>query len=250
MGQIVASLASLTAMEIVLGIDNVVFISLLAGKLPVSRRGAARRLGLAVALVTRLGMLLGISWLMRLTATLVTVLGVDLSGRDLILLAGGLFLIGKATHEIHGRMEGGQSEQRAGAPASFGWVVAQIVVLDVVFSLDSVITAVGMAQQLWVMVTAMVLAVGLMIGASGAIAGFVERHPSLKMLALSFLLLIGVTLVGEAIDKHIAKGYVYFAMGFSLFVEALNLRAGKAGAAEIPRRIGQEPARQRAPSGS
>ena len=231
--QLVGALASLTAMEVVLGIDNVVFISLLADKLPEARRGAARRLGLAVALFTRLGMLFGISWLMRLTATLVTVLGVDLSGRDLILLAGGLFLIGKATHEIHGRMEGEEGQRRSGAPASFGWVVAQIVVLDVVFSLDSVITAVGMAQQLWVMVAAMVIAVAMMIAASGSIAGFVERHPSLKMLALSFLLLIGVMLVGEAIDKHIAKGYVYFAMGFSLFVELLNLKMRKPAAAPV-----------------
>jgi predicted tellurium resistance membrane protein TerC len=234
MGQILASLASLTAMEIVLGIDNVVFISILASKLPDAQRGTARKLGLAVALATRLLLLLSVSWLMGLTAPLFSILGKELSGRDLILLAGGLFLIAKATHEIFDRLEGPELAQQGQAKAaSFTGVIAQIAVLDIVFSLDSVITAVGMAQQLWVMVVAMVVAVGVMLAASGGISRFVERHPSVKMLALSFLLLIGVMLVGEAIDHHIAKGYVYFAMGFSLFVEVLNLRLRKVHAKPV-----------------
>ena len=222
------SLATLSAMEVVLGIDNVVFLTILAGKLPPARQPLARRLGLAAALLTRLALLFAISWLMGLTADLFTLRGKGFSGRDLILGAGGLFLIGKATFEIHDKLEARHAEAEAGAPAagvSFGWVLLQIALLDVVFSLDSVITAVGMARHLEVMVAAMFLAVGVMLVFAGAIGRFVERHPTVKMLALAFLILIGVMLVADALDQHIPRGYVYFAMGFSVFVEMLNIRA-------------------------
>jgi predicted tellurium resistance membrane protein TerC len=226
------ALATLSAMEIVLGIDNVVFLTILAGRLPAEEQPRARRLGLAFALVTRLGLLFAISWVMGLTAPLFHVhfLGRGVSGRDLILLGGGLFLIGKATFEIHDKLEV-EHEAEKSAPRGRGafWaVIVQIALLDIVFSLDSVITAVGMAQHLPVMVTAMVLAVGVMLVFANAIGNFVERHPTIKMLALSFLILIGVMLVGEGLGKHIEKGYVYFAMAFSLGVELLNMKMRKA----------------------
>jgi len=219
------SLLTLTAMEIVLGIDNIVFIAILVGKLPAEQQPKGRQLGLGLALVMRLGLLFAISWVMGLTEPLFTVAGRSFSGRDLILLGGGLFLVAKATHEIYDKLEVAHEERvRAGAAASFGVILAQIVALDIVFSLDSVITAVGMAQQLFVMVIAMVAAVGVMLVFAGRIGDFVNRHPSMKVLALSFLLLIGVMLVAEGMGQHIGKGYIYFAMAFSLGVELLNMR--------------------------
>ena len=219
------ALVTLTALEVVLGIDNVIFISILAGKLPPAQQARARRLGLGLAMLTRILLLLSLAWLARLTAPLFTVAGHPVSGRDLILLAGGLFLLAKSTFEIHERLEGEEGHASARVPARFGAVLAQIVLLDVVFSLDSVITAVGMANQVPVMVAAVVLAVGVMLLAAGAVSAFVDRHPTVKMLALSFLLLIGFSLVAEGLGLHIPKGYVYFAMGFSVLVEALNLAA-------------------------
>jgi len=229
------SLATLSAMEIVLGIDNIVFLSILAGKLPAEQQPSARRLGLGFALVTRLALLLGITWVMGLTRGLFTVLGHEWSGRDLILLGGGLFLLGKATFEIHDKLEVTHEAELSGGGkgASFWLVIAQIGVLDVVFSLDSVITAVGMAQHLAIMIAAMVLAVLVMLVFAGPIGAFVERHPTMKMLALSFLLLIGVMLVAESFGKHIEKGYVYFAMAFSFGVELLNLRLRRPGGAPV-----------------
>jgi predicted tellurium resistance membrane protein TerC len=221
------SLATLSAMEVVLGLDNIVFLSILVGRLPPAQQPSARRIGLALALVTRLGLLFAISSVMGLTAPFFTVLGRAVSGRELILLGGGLFLIGKATFEIHDKLE-----TRGHAPASAGrgkyWlVIAQVALLDVIFSLDSVITAVGMARALPVMVTAMLVAVGVMLVFAGAVGQFVDRHPTMKMLALSFLILIGVMLVAEGLGQHIDKGYIYFAMAFSLLVELLNLRLRK-----------------------
>jgi len=228
------SLATLAAMEIVLGIDNIVFLTILAGKLPPERQPLARRLGLAAALATRLGLLLAIRWLLGLTADLFAVGGKGFSGRDLILGAGGLFLIAKATFEIHAKLEASHPEARGtGRTASFGAVLLQIALLDVVFSLDSVITAVGMARHVEVMVIAMVLAVGVMLVFAGAIGTFVERHPTVKMLALAFLILIGVMLLADAFDRHVPRGYVYFAMAFSLAVELLNLRARRGAAAPL-----------------
>jgi predicted tellurium resistance membrane protein TerC len=222
------ALVSLSAMEIVLGIDNIVFISILVGRLPPEKRAFSRRIGIAAALITRLGLLFAISWVMRLTDPLYTVLGNALSGKDLILIGGGLFLLGKATLEIHHKLEGGGEAADGGKNRSSAFlVIVQIMVIDVVFSLDSVITAVGMAQQVWIMVVAMLLAVAVMLAASSFIADFVERHPSVKVLALSFLLLIGVMLIAEGFDQHVDKGYIYFAMGFSLFVELLNIRRSK-----------------------
>jgi predicted tellurium resistance membrane protein TerC len=219
------ALLSLTAMEIVLGIDNIVFITILVGRLPSDKRRWVRQVGLVGALVTRLGLLFTLSWMMRLTEPIVTVLDHALSGRDLILLGGGLFLIGKATLEIHDKLEGGgEGEHGGGKARAAGLVIVQIMIIDIVFSLDSVITAVGMAKQLWVMVTAMIVAVGVMLVFAGAVGDFVERHPSIKILALSFLILIGVMLTAEGMGKHVSKGYVYFAMGFSLGVEMLNIR--------------------------
>ena len=219
------ALFTLTALEIVLGIDNIVFISILAGKLPKGQQARARTLGLALAMFTRVGLLFSLSWIIRLTAPLFTVLGQEISGRDLILIGGGLFLIGKSTHEIHGKLEGEEGERTSKAAAHFGSIIVQILLLDIVFSLDSVITAVGMVDQLAVMVAAVVIAIGVMLVASGPISAFVEQHPTVKMLALSFLLLIGVSLLAEGFDQHIPKGYIYFAMGFSVLVEALNLWA-------------------------
>ena len=224
-----AALLTLTALEIVLGIDNIIFISILAGRLPAADQKKARTLGLALAMLMRIALLMSIAWIMRLTAPLFTVFNQEISGRDLILLLGGLFLIWKSTHEIHERLEGENDAQRSGrAAATLGSVLFQIALLDIVFSLDSVITAVGMADDVPVMVAAIVIAVGFMMFAAGPVSAFVERHPTVKMLALSFLLLIGVTLIAESFDRHIPKGYVYFAMAFSVFVEMLNLRAGKA----------------------
>lgn len=220
------ALLTLSALEIVLGIDNIVFISILAGKLPANMQARARSIGLGVALVTRILLLLSISWVVGLTEPLISIMDFDISGRDLILLVGGLFLIAKSTHEIHERLEGheGSDAPKPAAP-SFGAVIAQIAVLDIVFSLDSVITAVGMADELWVMIAAVVIAIAIMLFAAKSISEFVNRHPTVKMLALSFLLLIGFTLIVEALHFHLPKGYVYFAMGFSVFVEMLNLRA-------------------------
>jgi predicted tellurium resistance membrane protein TerC len=222
--EIYVSLLTLSAMEIVLGIDNIVFISILSAKLPKAQQESARRLGISLALFMRLGLLFAISWVMGLTEPLITV-GKHFSGRDLILLGGGLFLLFKATHEIHDKLETATEPlQGPGGRANFGWTVAQILLLDIVFSLDSVITAVGMAQHLGVMITAMVIAVVTMLIFSGKISRFIDDHPTMKILALSFLLLIGVMLIAESMGQHISKGYIYFAMAFSLLVELLNLR--------------------------
>ena len=217
-------LLTLTVLEIVLGIDNIIFISILAGKLPAGQQTRARQVGLLGAMLTRIALLAVLAWIIRLTAPLFSVLGRDVSGRDLILLAGGLFLLTKSTREIHDALEGESGRDNPRARASFAAVVGQIMVLDIVFSLDSVITAVGMARHLPVMVAAVVLAVAVMMFAAAPISDFVHRHPTVKMLALSFLLIIGVSLVADGLGQHIHKGYIYFAMGFSVFVEALNLR--------------------------
>ncbi|MES1211086.1 MAG: TerC family protein, partial [Acidobacteriota bacterium] len=219
------ALLTLTVLEIVLGIDNIIFISILAGKLPPEQRNKARKLGLGLAMFIRVGLLASLAWIARLTNPLFTVLGQDISGRDLILLIGGVFLLGKATHEIHDKLEGAEGQTGTRAAASFASVITQILLLDIVFSLDSVITAVGMANELAIMITAVVLAVGVMLFAAGPISEFVDRHPTVKMLALSFLLLIGMSLIAEGLDQHIPKGYLYFAMGFSVLVEMLNLRS-------------------------
>ena len=221
------SLATLAAMEIVLGVDNIVFLTILAGKLPASQQPLARRLGLGAALATRLGLLFAITWLMGLTADLFSVASKGFSGRDLILGLGGLFLIGKATFEIHDKLETGGHAPASSGKSAYWLVIGQVAVLDLVFSLDSVITAVGMAQHLSIMVVAMLVAVGVMMAFAGAVGQFVERHPTMKMLALSFLILIGVMLMAEGLGQHIDKGYIYFAMAFSLLVELLNLRLRK-----------------------
>ena len=221
------ALGTLTVLEIVLGIDNIVFISILAGKLKHGERERARKLGLSLAMFIRIGLLLSIFWVMGLTAPLFSAMGQEISGRDLILLIGGLFLIAKSTHEIHDKLEGAEGEGNARVAASFAAVIVQILLLDIVFSLDSVITAVGMAEQVSIMIIAVVLAVGVMFASAGPISDFVDRHPTVKMLALSFLLLIGVSLIGEGLEQHIPKGYIYFAMGFSIFVEMINLRVRK-----------------------
>ena len=222
------ALFSLTAMEIVLGIDNIVFLAILSQRVPPDQQKRARRLGLILALGMRLGLLLTLSWIMGLTRPMFTILGKGISGRDLVLLGGGLFLMAKSVHEIYEKMEVPQEEQAQGAArASFAAVLAQIMVLDIVFSLDSVITAVGMAQQVWIMVTAMIVAVGVMLLSADTVSEFINRHPSMKILALSFLLLIGTLLVAEGFGKHVEKGYIYFAMGFALLVELLNLRMRK-----------------------
>jgi predicted tellurium resistance membrane protein TerC len=219
------ALVTLTAMEIVLGIDNVVFIAILTARLPAAQQPLARRLGLALALIIRIGLLFAITWVMSLTTPLFTV-GRSFSGRDLILLGGGLFLIVKAVSEIHGKVEGGHASAEAARQgrASFAWVLAQILVLDIIFSLDSVITAVGMANQVSIMVVAMIIAMLVMLVSMDTVSGFVERHPTIKILALAFLLLIGVMLVAEGMGRHVEKGYLYFAMAFSLAVELLNMR--------------------------
>lgn len=221
------ALVTLTVLEIVLGIDNIIFISILVGKLPDRQQPRARRLGLFLAMFLRIGLLASLAWLIKLTAPLFTVLRQEISGRDLILIVGGLFLIFKATREIHERLEGEEGEANARVAAGFSAVIVQILLLDIVFSLDSVITAVGMANHLAVMITAVVLAVGVMMWAAKPIGDFVARHPTIKMLALSFLLLIGVSLIAEGLNVHIPKGYIYFAMAFSVLVEMLNLRETK-----------------------
>ena len=218
------ALLTLTVLEIVLGIDNIIFVSILAGKLPAGEQPRARTVGLTLAMVTRILLLLFLTGIMRLTLPLFSPFGHPFSGRDLILLLGGLFLIWKSTREIHDKLEGEEGRQNVKAGATFGGVIVQIALLDIVFSLDSVITAVGMVRQVGVMIAAIVLAVLVMLVAAGPISNFVHRHPTLKMLALSFLLLIGVTLIADGLGQHIPKGYVYFAMGFSVFVESLNLR--------------------------
>ncbi|HUG41660.1 MAG TPA: TerC family protein [Longimicrobiales bacterium] len=220
--------ATLTSLEIVLGIDNIVFISILSGRLPEGQQARARTVGLALAMLTRILLLLALAWVIGLTAPLFAVVGEEISGRDLILLGGGLFLVGKSTYEIHHKLEGDEETDPATRSyPSFAAVITQILLLDLVFSLDSVITAVGMVDEVGVMIAAVVVAVLVMLVAAGPISRFVERHPTVKMLALSFLLLIGVTLILEGFEEHIPKGYIYFAMAFSLFVELLNIRAHK-----------------------
>ena len=218
------ALLTLTVLEIVLGIDNVVFIAILSERVKPQLRARARRVGLLIAMLSRLALLFSIVWIMRLTAPLFAVLGHEVSGRDLILIAGGLFLLFKSTREIHHKLEGEEADGGERKVASFGSVVAQIALLDIVFSLDSVITAVGVAEDVAVMVIAILIATGLMVAAAGPVSRFVNRHPTVKMLALSFLLLIGMTLIADGMGQHVPKGYVYFAMGFSVFVETLNLR--------------------------
>ena len=234
------ALVTLTFLEVILGVDNVIFISILSGKLPQDQQLKARRTGLLGAMVMRILLLLSIAWIIRLTAPLFTVFGWEISGRDLILIGGGLFLLGKATVEIHDRLEGEEEHGSARVAPSFGAVIAQIMALDLVFSLDSVITAVGMAEDITVMVAAVVLAVGIMMVSAESISGFVNRHPTVKVLALSFLLLIGLSLIGDGLDMHIPKGYIYFAMGFSVFVEMINLRLrGSAAPVELHQRYEQ-----------
>jgi predicted tellurium resistance membrane protein TerC len=220
--QVWASLVTLTALEIVLGIDNLVFIAIVAGRLPLERQNAARQVGLSLALITRLALLTSITWIIGLTQPVFEIFSQPVSWRDIVLIAGGLFLLYKGTKEIHQRLEGGGQEKAASARTSFAGVIAQIMVLDVVFSLDSVITAVGMANTLWVMATAIIIAVVIMLVASRPLAEFVERHQTVKMLALSFLLLIGMTLIADGAGFHVPKGYIYAAIGFSVAVEALN----------------------------
>ncbi len=215
---------TLLALEVVLGIDNVIFISILAGKLPADEQPRARHIGLGLALITRVLLLLSLSWVIGLTAPLFNVLGHGISGRDLILILGGLFLLGKATFEIHENLEGEQGHASRSVKANFTSVIVQILLLDLVFSLDSVITAVGMVDRIEIMVAAVVVAIAFMMVFAAPVSGFVARHPTIKMLALSFLLLIGLTLLVEGFEVHIPKGYIYFAMGFSVFVELLNLR--------------------------
>jgi predicted tellurium resistance membrane protein TerC len=236
------ALVTLTALEIVLGIDNIIFISILVGRLPEQQRNKARVLGLGLAMVTRILLLLSLTWVMRLTAPLFSLFAHEVSGRDLILLSGGLFLLWKSTMEIHGSLEGEEERRTAGAPSRFGAILVQIAILDIVFSLDSVITAVGLAQDVAVMIIAIVLAVIVMMFSSRGIGEFVDRHPTIKMLALSFLVLIGVTLIAEGFDLHIPKGYVYFAMAFSVSVEMLNLRARRKAAhpVKLHKPIGEE----------
>jgi len=224
------ALATLTVLEVVLGVDNVIFISILAGKLPRDEQARARRVGLLLAMFMRIALLFSIAWIIRLTEPLFSVFGKSFSGRDLILLGGGLFLIAKATHEIHDKLEGEEGHGSARVAASFASVIVQIMLLDIVFSLDSVITAVGMADDLPVMVAAVVIAVGVMMLSAGAISAFVDRHPTVKILALAFLILIGVSLTAESFHTEIPKGYIYFAMAFSVFVEMINLRVRAKGA--------------------
>ncbi len=224
------ALGTLTALEIVLGIDNIIFISILVGRLPEHQRKFARRTGLGLAMIARLVLLFSISWVMGLTESWFTVLGQGISGRDIILIGGGLFLLAKATHEIHNSLEGSDEEGRPVVAAGLGMVLAQIAVLDIVFSLDSVITAVGLVDHVSIMAIAIILAVTVMLIAAEPIGDFVDRHPTVKILALSFLILVGVTLMVEGFDVHVPKGYIYFAMAFSVAVEMLNIRMRKVAA--------------------
>ena len=218
------ALITLTSLEIVLGIDNIIFISILAGKLPENQQARARQVGLTLAMLIRIGLLFSLAWIIQLTTPIFSLFGQGISGRDLILLIGGLFLLGKSTFEIHEKLEGEEGHASEKVKAAFWNVIIQILLLDVVFSLDSVITAVGMVEQVPVMIAAVVIAVGIMMLSAERVSSFVEAHPTVKMLALSFLLLIGFSLVAEGFHQHIPKGYIYFAMGFSVFVEMLNLR--------------------------
>jgi len=234
------ALATLTALEIVLGVDNIIFISILVGRLPEKQRVRARTLGLALAAGTRIALLLSIAWVMSLTEPLFSVLGKNVSGRDLILLGGGLFLLWKSVHEIHGALEGSEEAHHGRAVASFFGVIAQIAVIDIVFSLDSVITAVGLVDEVPVMIIAILIAVGIMIFAAGPVNRFVDAHPTIKMLALSFLVLVGVTLVAEGWGFHIPKGYIYFSMAFAVGVEMLNLRMRKRERDPVKLRRGEQ----------
>ncbi len=224
---------TLLGLEVVLGVDNIIFISILAGKLPAAQQSKARLVGLGLAMLMRVGLLFSLSWVIQLTAPLFNILGKDISGRDLILLVGGLFLVAKSTHEIHQKLEGEHGEASARIKASFSSVLIQILLLDIVFSLDSVITAVGMVDNISIMIAAVVVAVGFMMFFAAPISNFVEQHPTFKMLALSFLLLIGFTLIAEGWDRHIPKGYIYVAMAFSIFVEVLNLKLRKRKTAPV-----------------
>ncbi len=222
--QVWIALATLTGLEIVLGIDNIIFISILVSKLAEHKQPGARTLGLALAMIMRIILLFSLTWIMGLTRPLFAILGNEISGRDIILIAGGLFLLGKSTLEIHDKLEGKEGRASERVPSSYEGVLIQIMLLDIVFSLDSVITAIGMASQLFIMILAVVIAVIFMMLASGSISRFVERHPTIKVLALSFLLLIGIALIADGLNLHIPKGYIYFAMAFSVFVEMINLR--------------------------
>jgi predicted tellurium resistance membrane protein TerC len=228
------ALATLTALEIVLGIDNIIFISILVGRLPEPQRNAARRLGLALAMVTRLALLFSIAWVMGLTKPWFGILGQAISGRDIILIGGGLFLLAKSTHEIHSSLEGVAGEGHVTMASGFGTILVQIAILDIIFSLDSVITAVGLVEHVSIMAIAIVLAVAVMLFAARAIGDFVDAHPTIKILALSFLIVVGVTLIVEGFDVHVPKGYIYFAMAFSVSVEMLNIRMRKRLAARAP----------------
>ncbi len=223
------ALATLTALELVLGIDNIIFISILAGKLPPEQRDKARRLGIAMAAITRIALLFSIAWIIGLTDPVFEMFGHPFSWRDIILIGGGLFLIAKATHEIHQKLEGASQEVKVGPTATFAGVIVQIMLLDVVFSLDSIITAVGMVDQVWVMVAAVLISIAFMIAFAGPIGNFVDRHPTVKVLALSFLIMIGLVLIADGFGHHIPKGYIYSAMAFSVFVEMINLWIRKRG---------------------
>lgn len=223
------ALTMLTFLEIVLGVDNIIFMSILTNKLPETQQGPARRMGLLLAMAMRILLLLSVVWIFRLTTPLFYILGRSISGRDLALIAGGLFLLAKATIEIHERLEGEEGGNSASVRPSFAIVITQIAVLDIVFSLDSVVTAVGMTDKITVMVAAVILAVGVMMFSAGPISSFINRHPTMKVLALSFLLLIGISLIGEGVGMHISKGYIYFAMGFAVAVEVVNMRVRRVG---------------------